>query len=495
MAVVMFAIFLLISSYFLYQLQINEEMARLREERAEAVARIREAVRNADITWSQSNGTLRLRIANHHTEPLAVLGVIVIYVDGSYDLHNSTESPIYVGPGEERVLAFPTRGSVQSVRLALLKDMPAVAVSAEKEVVAPAPPPTTTPPPTTPTPTPTPPQNVWHFRIKVRVVSQFERTFYPVVVGPIDFTRIVLQLTGRLYTFDENSIRVTDSQGSMLQFNFTKANDYDARDNARGWITFKVDYLAPGSAYDFYIYFDVVTNEYPRKQPPSQALHYPIGYLKSVYGDGTSDDSYYWVLVCGLEDFIPYRTTGRFWYGSDDRYFRDSLGFRFPFYGRHYTYIYVVSNGFLPTSPTVDWSNSFWEFRLRRGVYPFWDDLYRVRVYYDGGVLHRMESRYYHYYANYYYGRSRVADFTVTLFESGDIVFQWRRLDLVGSYTSGISNGDGRNYLLLHSYDTRAGILGPDRRFIAGKSIIFVYKPNLQVEILGYEQGAWPLSG
>ncbi len=331
--------------------------------------------------------------------------------------------------------------------------------------------------------------NRWHFRVRLNVFSSQNRVKWPVAVH-LDFTQILTSI-GVSGTFDVNSIRVTDYQGRILLHNFTMDPWYDPVSSASGWLVFEANQLNTGDNL-FYIYFDILENN----NKPKPQTYYHIGVFQ-WNGQALYDD-YYIVLATDLEGFIPYIQGGRLLLYGDD----SSLPYNFPFtfnlYNRPVQTLYVTTNGIIWEDEEAEPRNTISTFINVLGIYGFWDDLYAPQsgnygVYHAGTFTNRlvmMDTIWWH---TLYVLKFRrfitilplEANFTVTLSETGDIIVQYGTIEYtVGTYHLGVSAGDGTNYLYIS--DT-------DYTWLNGKTLIYLFRPNLSATVAEVETGEWSL--
>ena len=144
---------------------------------------------------------------------------------------------------------------------------------------------------------------------------------------------------------------------------------------------------------------------------------------------------------------------------NDDDNVLVSLPFNFPFYDTVLNQIYIVSNGFLTSSNTTDFSNdSLPDSNKNNIIAPFWDDLApnnggNVYTYYDSSGTGAFVIAW----VNVpHFSSGGPYTFEVLLFPDGNILFQYLDLDegLVNSSTIGIQGGDGSsNYYLQYTYN------------------------------------------
>ena len=135
---------------------------------------------------------------------------------------------------------------------------------------------------------------------------------------------------------------------------------------------------------------------------------------------------------------------------SDDTYWTLPLPFNFSFYGNEYSSLYVSSNGFLQfgsTSSANDGSNSFERLTTRIRIAPLWDDLRTDGLDDDIYVTESVDDVIIHWDATSVAGGNDV-NVAVTLYQTGEIKFYYGSGNINLTPTIGISNGDGKNYLL-----------------------------------------------
>ncbi len=323
--------------------------------------------------------------------------------------------------------------------------------------------------------------NVWHYRIVLNVTSTQDRLDWPVAVY-LDFTQILASLGRAGETLDVGSIRVTDDQGRLLLYNFTKDPFFDPRVSASGWLVFNAPTLRAGNN-TFYIYFDTVENGV--KLPPTS--YYRIGVL--YQGGSAASDDYYVVLTTSLEGFLPYSTGGTLLVSGDNRYVSYTLPFALELYGTEYTSLYVTTNGVMWSRASADRTNSLWELARYAGIYGYWDDLDARPGY---GVYHvatftnrlvRMDSIWW--YTVFDEARDALADFVVTVAETGDIVVQYRTIQYVdGTFHAGVSAGNNVDYIYFD---------GNDYSWLNGRTLIYLYKHSLSVSMVSADTGSWSL--
>ncbi len=131
----------------------------------------------------------------------------------------------------------------------------------------------------------------------------------------------------------------------------------------------------------------------------------------------------------------------------------------FPFYGQNLTQLYIVSNGFLSTDNTTEFSNdSLPTDDPVNLIAPFWDDLNPS----SGGMIYSYHDTtnnafIVEWYQVPHYGSGGPYTFEVILyFNTGDILCQYLDLDegRVNSATIGIQANQGaNNYYLLYTYN------------------------------------------
>ena len=176
----------------------------------------------------------------------------------------------------------------------------------------------------------------------------------------------------------------------------------------------------------------------------------PDGYgYTFIDSDEPSGPTFNWVDASGGTSYSL---------GDDDNVLVD-LPFAFPFYGTPLTQIYIVSNGFLSSSNTADYSNDSLPSSAKNNIIaPFWDDLSpnnggSIYTYYDstgtGAFVIQWDNV-------PHYGSGGPYTFEVLLYPDGRILFQYLDLDegLVNSSTIGIQGGDGSGgYYLQYTYN------------------------------------------
>ena len=129
---------------------------------------------------------------------------------------------------------------------------------------------------------------------------------------------------------------------------------------------------------------------------------------------------------------------------EDDESWLFNLPFEFSFYGKKYTEVYVNDNGTLSFGEAL--SNYYYDegvFLMLPMIAPLWDDLIASQgeIYVQmnsNSVTFRWDRVYYSY-------DSQEANFSVTLCQSGDIVFSYGSGNFSGFI--GLSAGDGKNYV------------------------------------------------
>jgi hypothetical protein len=156
---------------------------------------------------------------------------------------------------------------------------------------------------------------------------------------------------------------------------------------------------------------------------------------------------------------------------ADDYSWHATLPFEFPFYDQTFTGVWVSSNGFVHfAGPDGSWDAANPVDMLLRNVRvaPLWDDLSTAPagkdIYWDDATPGQVTIA---------WDAINKADnsgvqFSVTLFESGEIEFRYGAGNANLTPTVGISAGDGRNYRLA-SYDGAAslGDASPLRFYLA----------------------------
>jgi malectin (di-glucose binding ER protein)/carboxypeptidase family protein len=165
-----------------------------------------------------------------------------------------------------------------------------------------------------------------------------------------------------------------------------------------------------------------------------------------------------------IEGTTPLGLTG------DDDVVQVGLPFAFSFYGQTYSTSFVATNGFLNfLSPNATFGNSAIPstFEPNGAIYPYWDDLFL-----DGSSStftdelqspHRFLVEWRN--ARYFGDTTRRVDFEVILYETGQILTQYRNIDADGreqgnSATIGIENEAGTD-ALQYSFN-EASIASPD---------------------------------
>lgn len=139
----------------------------------------------------------------------------------------------------------------------------------------------------------------WKYRVGFNTTSStVDRTNWPVEMW-VNFTDILLQKTGQILTFDNNSLRLTEYDSSTYEllfsnvsFQFDRPEDYDAQNNAVGIFVFMLNgTTAADETRDFFIYFD--TNDTPKEAP---VFIEEISYSSSGE-EFYVNNSYYWAYI------------------------------------------------------------------------------------------------------------------------------------------------------------------------------------------------------
>jgi hypothetical protein len=148
---------------------------------------------------------------------------------------------------------------------------------------------------------------------------------------------------------------------------------------------------------------------------------------------------------------------------TDDGYTNYALPFAFPFYGESYTSVRINANGFIDfgAHSGSTYNNSTSLLQTNRMIAPLWDDL-DLRgalgdIYIDATTAGQVTIRWD---AVTRTGQYPV-EFAVTLFEDGDIRFDYGSGNNPVSPTIGISDGDGLAYTL-SAYDGQTSLDGAD---------------------------------
>ncbi|MCB9849386.1 MAG: carboxypeptidase regulatory-like domain-containing protein [Phycisphaerales bacterium] len=133
---------------------------------------------------------------------------------------------------------------------------------------------------------------------------------------------------------------------------------------------------------------------------------------------------------------------------DDDAYWDYPIAFAFPFYGANYTTLRIHSNGFINFGAISgsEWQNSSSLLLSNRRIAPLWDDLRTdvsgTDIYVDDSQSDRVTVRWD---AVTYTGQHPVA-VSATLFDTGEIQFDYGPGNTSLTPTIGISNGDGIDY-------------------------------------------------
>jgi len=131
------------------------------------------------------------------------------------------------------------------------------------------------------------------------------------------------------------------------------------------------------------------------------------------------------------------------------------LPFQFPYYQEVLNQIYVVSNGFLSTTATTDYSNDSLPDTTKYNIIaPFWDDLDPS----SGGTVYYLATPDYaviEWYQIPHYSSGGPYTFEVVLYPNGNIMFNFLQMtSRTDESTIGIQGDDGSNqYYLLYSYN------------------------------------------
>jgi len=152
---------------------------------------------------------------------------------------------------------------------------------------------------------------------------------------------------------------------------------------------------------------------------------------------------------------FPSSGTARNFHRSNSYFYLDfatltNPNFEFPLYGTTYTSVYVTSEGFLQfgtTSGIYDQSNTLEELLQSPRIAPLWDNLSTAGagdVYVDDTSSDRLTIRWQ---ATNQFDDSDV-NMAVTLWDSGQIAFNYGAGNTDLTPTVGISAGDGKNHLL-----------------------------------------------
>jgi hypothetical protein len=144
---------------------------------------------------------------------------------------------------------------------------------------------------------------------------------------------------------------------------------------------------------------------------------------------------------------LPGSGVGMGWQ-ADDGSFTLTLPWAFNFYGTDYAQVHVSTNGFLDFATThSDYSNTTQKLIDNIRIAPLWDDLrtdqggdISVDQSDPGAVRIRWEGQ--------TYSGAYAVDFSVTLYQNGNIRFDYHRNHTGLTPTVGVSSGDGTRYTL-----------------------------------------------
>ncbi len=452
-------------TYYYYYLDSTHAVTRQHEERVEIARTVAQSIYG---NWTYSNGVLEITLHNPTAYPAPVIGVLVVYEDRDAQIFITQDTVI-------------PPASTQTIRLTELREEPnSVIIAYNIEGVAYSSPlhvlglgGLVTTQPTA--------NNTWHYRIVLAVESVRDRLNWPVAIH-LDFTQILASLN-IIGTLDVNSIRVFDAQGNPVLYNFTADPWFDPRISASGWLVFEAPILRKGNNI-FYIYFDIVENG--AKSPP--ASFYGIGIF---YWSGSAVyDDYYIVLTTSLEGFMRYVPGGALLVYGDDTSVLYDFPFVFELYGINVSSLYVSTNGIIREFLRWDYLDRSSMLRETMGLYGYWDDLYALGnnygIYHAGTYQsHLVWVDTIWWYTVFYNNLDAVADFTITVAETGDIIVQYRNIEFAdGTFHAGISAGDGINYIYFD---------GTDYSALIGRTLIYLYRPHLSTTIASIEAGSWNL--
>ncbi len=145
------------------------------------------------------------------------------------------------------------------------------------------------------------------------------------------------------------------------------------------------------------------------------------------------------------------------WQG-DDTSWSYTLPFVFPFFGTEYEEVFISSNGFIDfTNSNASYLKSVDSLASRTMIAPFWDDLVIDPIEHpDHDIYIHMpsaDSICFRWHAKSYYTESDI-NLEIILYRDGRIQFNYGEGNAGSSPVTGISAGDGANYMLSELYGT-----------------------------------------
>ncbi len=135
---------------------------------------------------------------------------------------------------------------------------------------------------------------------------------------------------------------------------------------------------------------------------------------------------------------------------NDDGYGMQVIDFKFPFYGKEYDTLYIVTDGSIRFVPGFDYIRTADAIKMMNIISPFASDL----MIYDGtnqGVFYEGDSSHatFRWHTALWSDENANVDAAVTLYSDGTIKFFYNNGITQGlSWASGISAGDGFNYYI-----------------------------------------------
>jgi len=409
-----------------FGLTAQQKQAEIQQKTYEAQAKATDIIKSINSVWyyDDLSNMLTINITNNYVEPIAILGLAILYSDGSVNMYNTTlptESgnlnlPYTLLPGDNVKIEIYSNKEPVAIRIAIHSHNVVIAASAKEYV--------------TPTIIAQPQQNYTialapylftNYTVATLGYNSTETppltpSGYGVLAGTVVQTSPLKINSSQItyYMFPEykewqyyREISIIEETGSDLSnyqvkiilnssnFDFTKPKsdgsdirflrqnpDTNTYEPLSYWIEkwdpigqeaiiwVKIPLLKGGQTTTIYMLYGNPSATY-------DTTHYGLTKIIEPLpaSDGANYIVYYetWNMNEQLFDGNQGNSTG--WDGDDSTWMYP-LPFSFPYYSETYNIIYICSNGFVGTTYNGnDGSSSDEEFYLRGMIAPFWADL------------------------------------------------------------------------------------------------------------------------